>query len=368
MLRRLVLSSSLAIVAVLLLAVAAGAKTGDVFVGLNAGGVVRVHPNGTATGAQTLVGSGSPFVNNGGGDFGPDGHLYVSDYALTGIVNLNVKAQSSDVFSQHPLFSSLSDVEFDPDGNFYASDFGAPSIYRIKPGTGAASTLTTGGNITGSTYALAVGPTGAIFTADNSAGRVVEVNPETKHQKLISSDPDVVNAYGIAVSADDKQIFVVTDNNTFVRIDPKGPPASNATPLSDGPNLLANAYDLAWGLDGHLLTSTDVDADSTVLSINPKTGKQSVAFAGGLFNSIEGLTVQPPRCHGKVVTLYGTPKDDTIKASPYDDVIAGLGGDDTIKGLDGNDTICGNGGGDTLIGGQGHDKLIGGPGHDVTHP
>ena len=73
------------------------AKPGDVFVGLNDGGQVKVHPNGTSTGKQRLVGSGSPYDSNGGGDFASDGTLYVSDYGASGILKANLKNKTASV-------------------------------------------------------------------------------------------------------------------------------------------------------------------------------------------------------------------------------------------------------------------------------
>src|SRR5437899_2101888 len=67
------------------------AKAGDVVVGEDGGSatVVRIHPNGTPSGHQTIEATGAPLVNPGGGDFAPNGLLYVSDYGLTGIVKVN---------------------------------------------------------------------------------------------------------------------------------------------------------------------------------------------------------------------------------------------------------------------------------------
>ena len=341
------------------------AKPGDVFVGLNSGGQVQVQPNGTSTGKQRLVGSGSPYDQNGGGDFASDGTLYVSDYGAGGILKANLKDKTAKVVASGSPFNSVSDVEYSPDGFLYASDFGERAIYRINPKTKHVSTLTHDGLLTDATYTITVGPSGNIYTVDQN-GHVVRVNPENRHQKLISSDPDVGAAYGIAVSVDGESIYTLADEpNGVTRIDPSKPAASNAMPL--GMSLFTSPYDLAWDLKGNLLGSDDNGNDSSVIRINPKTGQQRHLYSGGpQLNSTEGITVEPPTCGGKTATLYGTPKDDHIKASPYRDVIAGLGGDDKIDGAGGKDIICGNGGKDKLIGSGGRDHLIGGPGRDTT--
>jgi sugar lactone lactonase YvrE len=350
--------------ALVLSAPAALARSGDVIVG-NVGSkeVLRIHPNGTPTGLQSTLASGSPLNSTGGGDFGTNGTFYESDYGLTGVLKINPKTHHASPLSTSPLFSSLSDVEFHPNGELYASDFGKNAIYRINRKTGAASTLTSGGQIIGSTYGLAVGPSGAIFVADNS-GRVVKVNPKTAHQTLISSDPDLTDLFGIAVSATGKIFVLERDIPAVLRVDPSLPPARNANVITHGTDLSSGAYDLAFTPQGKLVTA-DFD-QSQVTQIDPRTGNESIPFAGGLLNDPEGITIEPPKCGGKVATIYGTPKRDKIKASPFNDVIAGLGGGDVIKGKGGRDIICGGSGDDKLIGGRGKDKLIGGPGHDTT--
>jgi DNA-binding beta-propeller fold protein YncE len=365
--RGILIRAVVAASALLLLAVpAALAKPGDVFVGDNSGtiGVVRIHPNGTASGAQSFLASGAPFVDPGGGDFGTDGLFYESDYDLTGIVKINPKTHGAHTLSTSMLFGSVSDVEFHPNGKLYASDFSNPAIYRVNRKTGAASVLTSGGEITGGTYALAVGPSGGIFAADND-GNVVEVNPKTAHQTLVSDDPDLGAPIGIAVAANGKRIFVVdSSGHELVQVNPSQPHATNAHVITNGTDRFTQPYDLAFTLKGKLLTTNFTQ--SNVIQTDPSTGNQKVAFSGGLLQSVEGVAVAPPKCGGKVATLYGTPKADHIKASPFNDVIAGLGGGDVIKGVDGRDTICGNGGDDKLLGGPKRDRLIGGPGHDVT--
>jgi streptogramin lyase len=344
----------------------ASAQPGDVFVGLNSGGTVQIHANGTSTGHQTPIGSGSPYDSNGGGVFGPDGTLYVSDYGLTGILKVDVAAKSAHILAQGSPFESLSDVQYDPNGFLYASDFDANSIFKINPGNGHATVLTSGHHIVAAAYGSALAPNGDIVAADQD-GNVVDVNPKNAHQTLISQDPDIVSPYGVAVSADGKFIYVLGSDNEVTKVDPSGPVASNATVITNGTNQMNSPYDLAWDLKGNLLASDDNSTTTSVTRINPKTGAEKALYGGGLLVSTEGLTVQPPTCDGKIATLYGTPQADVIKASPYPDVIAGLGGDDTIKGLGGDDIICGNGGDDKLVGGTGHDRLVGGPGHDTTH-
>jgi Ca2+-binding RTX toxin-like protein len=76
----------------------------------------------------------------------------------------------------------------------------------------------------------------------------------------------------------------------------------------------------------------------------------------------------PPRCHGQVATIVGTPGDDHLVGTDGPDVIVGLGGADRIEGLGGDDVICGGahrGVGDRQTRG---DDIDGGPGSDWIDP
>lgn len=70
------------------------------------------------------------------------------------------------------------------------------------------------------------------------------------------------------------------------------------------------------------------------------------------------------RCGGKLPTIVGTDKDDTLNGTPGADVIVGLDGKDTIDGKGGNDIICGGKDNDAIKGGHGLDLLYGESGND----
>lgn len=270
----------------------ARAASGDILVGEDGGSstVLRIHPNGTLSGHQTVVKTGSPLSSPGGLGFGPGGLLYVSDYALTGIVRINPSTGHAVVVRQGSPFGSLSDVKFGPHGMLYASDFDHPTVWKVNPTTGHTSALATGGKITSNTYALAVGPTGAIYVAA-VGGRVVKVDPVTGHETLISKDPKLTNLSGIAVSSAGK-IYVLNQSPAKVlRIDPSKPRTSNATVITTGPNRLSGPYDLAFTLQGKLLTANL--SDNNIVQIDPRTGHESVAFSGGMLTTPEGITVAP---------------------------------------------------------------------------
>lgn len=90
----------------------------------------------------------------------------------------------------------------------------------------------------------------------------------------------------------------------------------------------------------------------------------AVAVAAGL--------VAPPAqaawtCFGKVATIVGTDRDNTIKGTRGPDVIWAGRGDDTVYGRGGNDRICGGSGEDRgLYGNKGNDKIDAGTSERAT--
>lgn len=70
------------------------------------------------------------------------------------------------------------------------------------------------------------------------------------------------------------------------------------------------------------------------------------------------------RCGGKLPTIVGTDKKDTLNGTPRADVIVGLDGNDTIDGKGGNDIICGGKDNDAIRGGGGLDIIHGEAGND----
>jgi Ca2+-binding RTX toxin-like protein len=72
----------------------------------------------------------------------------------------------------------------------------------------------------------------------------------------------------------------------------------------------------------------------------------------------------PPRCRGRVATVFGGNGADTLTGTPGNDVITGLAGNDIIDGGGGNDIICGDTGDDQITGGPGNDMIDGGTGTD----
>lgn len=75
-------------------------------------------------------------------------------------------------------------------------------------------------------------------------------------------------------------------------------------------------------------------------------------------------SIGPITCQGKVATMIGTKRRETLRGTKGQDIIATIGGDDVVEARGGQDLICGGNGSDRLIGGDGMDRIIGGKGND----
>jgi hypothetical protein len=108
--------------------------------------------------------------------------------------------------------------------------------------------------------------------------------------------------------------------------------ASNAGP---GPDLFNDPSGIALDGRGNLVvgdTTVVPDRRGIVIRIAPGTGQTSLLSRGG--DGLDGLvsaralTVVPPRCGGRLATLIGTSRRDTLRGTPGRDVSGGPGRDD----------------------------------------
>jgi subtilisin family serine protease len=110
-------------------------------------------------------------------------------------------------------------------------------------------------------------------------------------------------------------------------------------------------------------TATVADVKAALLaSGDPLASLSGKTVSGARLNAFNALS---RFCGGKLVTIFGTPGNDSLVGTGGDDVIAGLGGQDTINGGGGNDRICGGSGNDSLRGAAGADSLNGDDGVDT---
>jgi Ca2+-binding RTX toxin-like protein len=357
--------------------------------------------------------SGRIFVVDRGA-FGGTGGVIAVDPTTGRQTKISANDQAVNATSQ--LFTTPAGIVVAPSGRILVVDrsaFGGPGgVIAVDPATGKQSVFSSNDQPVNASSQFFVDPRGGITVLRSgtvlvgnlggTATGVIAIDPATGRQRDFSSNAQAVNAssqlYEIPVGVVESvtgRVFVADQNGPpsdpfnnggVIAADPatgkQTAISSNSQPINSSSGFFSSPFDLRLGLNGRLFVLDasafgdagcgDNDGCGGLVSVNPATGKQSVLSSNAqavnasdpLFHGISGLAVMPPRCLGKLATIYGTPAGERIKGTAGADVIAALGGKDRVAGLAGNDRICGGAGADLLRGGRGRDRLRGDGGRD----
>ena len=350
----------------------AAAKPGDIYIGdPSNSAVIKMDPR---TGDQVPIASGGDLNQTDGLAFGPRGLLYVSDYdagpSNTGAVfSVNVRSGAVvPLLAGTPLQQPL-DLVAGPDRMLYVSDLESGAIFKLNPATRKIAPHSSGKLVT-EPLGIDRLPSGAIYTVDREAGvgtafGVLRIGLAGGGQRRVASGSDPgSNSYGFAVSPNGKFAYVgetAANKDAIFRanlrtgavteLQTTGAPIDDPTALALAPN--RTLYVANFG-------------DQNVLRVNLRSRVASeVGSLASTDGNPEGITVEPPRCGGRLATVVGTTGSDRLRGSRFADVIATLGGSDVVRGGRGKDVICGGAGRDLLLGGPGGDRLLAGPGNDA---
>ena len=306
------LIAAASVLAALIVAPAARAAPGDLFVtdaGAfgGGGGVISVSlPAGT----QTAVASGGGFLDPAGILIQPDDSLIVSDFASFGtgtgsLIRVDPASGTQNVVSTGGSFVDPWGLAPAGDGAVYVADpnaFGGPGgVVRVDLATGTQSTISSGGSFV-DPLGLAAGPGGLLYVVDQSAfgggGGVISLDPATGTQKTVSSAGSFVDPVGLLVLASGQ--IVVADQNPFgtsrlIRVDPA---TGTQTLLSDAGSLTA-PRGMAVGIDGRILVADQNAFGGTggVIAVDPATGTQSTLASASNFSDPAGIAAvqnKPP--------------------------------------------------------------------------
>ena len=373
MLRRVFFAGGVALLVLLAIAASASAKPGDIYVGTDGedDSLVRIDPKTGAVIEVAKIADGLA-----GMDFAANGSLYVGDYFDASIYRVKPATGDFSTFLSGAPLTGVYDIDRGPGNVMYVADAGG-FLLSFRPGKAEAKVLRSGGDYDG-LASLAIRFSDRTVFSVSFNGRLMSDNLRTGAHRVISSDPGLASPEGIALTPDGKLYVNSGDNvGTIYRV---GVKTGALTPVASGDLLDSGGpdcnYELGVDLDGQLLVA-NICGDR-IVRVDPRTGAQETVAQGtsndpGDFLSPEGITVEPPRCGGKLATIVGSGRRDVLKGSFAGDVIAGLGGNDVIRGGGGGDVVCGGKGGDRLIGGKGTDRLngqagadtcLGGPGRD----
>jgi Ca2+-binding RTX toxin-like protein len=360
---------------VALVAPAASAKPGDIYVGdPGTPGVVRVD---STTAVPQLFSSASTMDCPDGSTFGPDGTLYVADYCANGgdgaIFKVDRAGAVSLLAEDDAVMAGPTDVAYGPDGFLYVADPFAGTgsdglIFRVDPRTGAVSSISDAPQFAGGPLGIDVLPDGTLLVADQDAGpansgAVFRIDPVSGVATVLAQGGLLDGPYHLELAPGLRSAIVGDSTGRVLRVDVLTGAVSS---VSETPAIGSLAA--AEAPSGTVYATGNDDTIYTAV------GGGLIPFAAGSpLDFPEGLQIEPPTCGGKTATIVGSSSGDKINGSRFADVIATLGGKDRVNGGPGNDIVCGGAGKDILKGGAGKDvlrgeagkdKLVGGKGKD----
>jgi streptogramin lyase len=349
----------------------------------NLNGAIRVYdiPNQPEAGNQTFT---------GGLARGPDNRMYFVSSEFTGDEEISALTQGNTSASAvqtyvitregrgglepgGPMVSAQGAIWFTASlrdnpapGGTAPVALGGGAIGRLDPATGQVTSFDS--HIGHVPINMTMGPGGIWYTEQqrvrNAAGtgfmagangRIAMLNPNTgagPHFDVPNSSPS-----GITVGGDGAIWFVSLSNpqgaRAFIgRLDPRNGQVSEF-PIPAGATL---GSDIVTGRLGEVY-------------YNIRPGGQGTPANTC---SIVRLAVV---CGGRLATVIGSSRNDTLQGTPGDDVVDGLAGNDNIETMGGNDVACGgagndfissSGGADAVYGEDGNDHIVTGNGRDVA--
>jgi hypothetical protein len=280
----------------------------------------------------------------------------------TALVGVNPSTGAQSIISQGQLFSTPVDPREAPDGQIYVTDYTAygpvsatnvgGAVFRVDPNTGVQSLVAKGGYINGPS-ALAViqhnsqaSPELYMTNVGDDTGtyrNIVQIDPLTGAQKLISSDGILYNPLAIVPGPGDN--IYVCDEHAFGTgaIDEINLASGHQTVISTG-GVLRFPVDMAEDPNGNLIvfnrdSATDFTVGAgSVLRVDPHTGKQTIISSNGDLTSLDGgavardgtiyagtTTTVPPTVPAWVVTVNASTGAQNILSEGGDlDIIEGM--------------------------------------------
>ncbi len=137
----------------------------------------------------------------------------------------------------------------------------------------------------GQSYSLApVGTLLGVVAVNAGNSRVVNVDTSGAQSVIASSNPPLINSYGVARASDGTLYVSNFSAPSVVKISPSGVPAT----LTTGTNLLNHPFGIALGPDGQLYVANV--GNSAIIKVDPTSGAQSTLTSGGSLSGPRGLT------------------------------------------------------------------------------
>ncbi len=237
--------------------------------------------NGAGTGALANAGNGIKIANSASGN--------TIGGTASGV---------QDVVASSGQIDLVSSVAVTPSGQLIVTENSAGKVVRIDPRTGATTVIASGGNLV-TPGGVALDASGQIYVADSGpflgTGSLIKVDPTTGNQTVISAGGSFVDPGPLAIGPDGN--IYVSDFDAFggdgaiFRVDPA---TGIQTVLNQGDGSLVPSA-LAFDAQGHLLALYGpINAGpGEVDRVDLVTGARTPISSGGLLVNVSGLAIEP---------------------------------------------------------------------------
>jgi hypothetical protein len=255
-----------------------------------------------ATAKSAVVTTGQKLMQPFGIAVGRNGEYFVSDTGCLGLLGVNPATGEQRLIACGGILGIPFGIAVEANGMILVANGSA--LVRVSPNTGAQSILASGGHLQ-APIAVAVADNGSIFVVE-ALGAIVRVEPQTGAQKLITSGKYLQRPQGIAVSGNSLYVTDVatSDMNFGVgRIIQINANSGHQRILAESGNLVSPVGitvhpdgDLIVG-DPYTMNPGSVDVfDGAIIRVDRLSGQQTPIARGS-------QSFVNPRC---VVVVLGT--------------------------------------------------------------
>lgn len=214
-----------------------------------------------------------------------DLQMLVADVGAAAVIEIDLTTRLNRIVAQNRELQVPRSVAVDLDGTLLVADERAGSVFRIDPETG--KVIQAYSHQLEAPYGVAVAPSGTILVTDGGPpGTVRSIDPSTGVTTTPCPELGFENPRGIALTVDQQVVVADYGSGTgeVVRLDPA---ACTLTPFGSG--TLRNPTGVAIDASGHFVVS-DTGANK-IFSIDPQSGATTVVSDSADFAGLRLLTI-----------------------------------------------------------------------------
>lgn len=217
-----------------------------------------------------------------------ENNVYVTDTGIPAVIAINAETGESTVLAHGDKLGVPFGIAVNTVGEIFVAN--GQAVVGIDPADGTQRTVSSGG-ILKVPIGVALGPNGDLYVAD-AGGLIVRIDLHRGEQTLVTTGQGMVTPVGIVVR-DHKTIYVSDSAaRRIIQVDPR----TGAQMVVSAEGALSSPFGLAlWGNDNLLVGDPDAfDLASGIISIDPLGGVQYPLVTGsGTFVNYRCLAVVP---------------------------------------------------------------------------